>query len=173
MSLNPLLEVASSLSSALNGSVITPQQAKEVYRLRQYKGELNIAERRTLIPAMQKLCQGLPIHRVKAVDVNLEEFDAGRINILNGTGSNSRKKRFWTTCTTEDRCTLKPIHGGRYCIWYNCKTSDVGGGCDIEHVRSGRWKCVICCKGETDDPPMCACDEVIDEESFVRCQKID
>ena len=168
LNFNPHVELLSSL--AMNGSLITPQKAKEVYRLRQYMGPMSFAERNTLIPAMQKLCQGIPIMRVRNVDVNQEEFEAGRIDIFNGTVFSSRRKRFAiVTCQTQDKCTLDPLLGGRYCRWYTCGSRDVGGRCNLEHIRDGSWQCVVCCPGRR-DRRMCNCNEIQDERSFVQCQ---
>merc|ERR1712215_62803 len=165
-------EVSGFLSLVMNGTVITPQQAKEVYRLRQYMGKLNYEERNALIPAMKKLCEGLPILKIREVIVNRDEFENGHIDISNRTVSKSRKKRFTlTSCEVHNTCTLDPVKGGKYCKWYICKTVDVGGNCNMEHIRDGTWKCVSCCR-KIKDGRMCKCDTIVDEDTFRECQNV-
>ena len=162
----------SSYNLSTHGLVVDPQAAKEVYKLRLVKDKLSMQDRTKLVPAMQRLCEGLPIVKVEEVDVTEEEYRSGSLHRVNSTNLNTRRKRSeFITCggETSDRCTDAPINGGQYCRWYTCQTRNIGGECNLEHIRSGSWKCTVCCRPYRDGN-MCKCDEVRDEESFVRCQ---
>ena len=78
------------------------------------------------------------------------------------------------------RCTTKNV--GSRCIWYKIKRTlytyedlnmhTVNGQSppyQLEHVRSGDWSCIRCCKARPDGP-MCRCSDIYNAESFTRCQ---
>ena len=167
---DPIAQALGSFSMSSNMSVVTPEDAKEVFKLRKNAGKVNKMERAELLPSMQKMCEGLPILKVEEVTVSKTEYTNGNINRINSTSTNVRKKRFFTTCDTSDRCTDAPINGGRYCRWYTCNIRDIGGDCNLEHIRSGSWQCTVCCN-QRREGNMCKCDEIKDEKSFVRCQR--
>ena len=173
-SFDPIPQVLSFFSLSSSGMVVTPQAAKEVYKMRLDMGKLSRQEREGLLPSMQRLCNGMPITRVEEVLVKQEEYESGRIDIFNYTSSstdrNHRAKRAFSIVQCNkisDRCTENG--NARYCVWYTCATFNVGGRCSLEHVRSGVWRCLKCCEPQTVGL-MCKCDEIRDEKSFKGCQ---
>ena len=175
---DPIPQALSFFSMSSSGVVLTPQAAKEVYKLRLNRGKLSMEEREGLLPSMQKLCNGLPITRVEEVLVNEAEYENGSIDIFNSTSTdpdrNHRTKRAFyhysgiVQCDEiHDRCTENG--SARYCVWYTCASFNVGGRCSLEHLRSGSWRCLKCCNNHKAGL-MCKCDEIRDEDSFKGCQ---
>ena len=163
--------IAQALGTSSHMSVVTPQDAKEVFKLRMNNGKMSRMERAELLPSMRKMCAGIPILKVEEVTVSKSEYMNGKIDRMNSTSTNVRKKRQFSIiqCATEDICSDAPVNGGRYCRWYSCNSRDVGGNCDLTHIRSGDWQCTVCCPTRSEGN-MCKCDEVRDKQSFIRCQ---
>jgi len=172
-SFDPMAQIVSFFTTSSTGVVLTPEAAKEVYRLSLDEEEITKEQREQLLPSMQELCEGLPITRVEEIDVTKEEYESGSLDIFNSTIANHRNKRSFgfgmVSCGGQmaDRCTdAKDAH---YCVWYTCATLNVGGVCDIEHMRNGSWRCLKCCENKRDQR-MCKCSEITDKSSFLRCQ---
>ena len=76
------------------------------------------------------------------------------------------------------RCTPRNIGRHWSWFWYRVQDEDeddfytVDGQSppyQLEHVRSGDWSCIRCCKARPDGP-MCRCSDIYNAESFTRCQ---
>ena len=61
------------------------------------------------------------------------------------------------------------IDGARFCYWQVIPMENASE-MQLDHVRSAEWQCVTCCE---DNQPngLCACDDIIDEETFNGCQE--
>jgi len=167
---DPESMVLSSFSMAGSGEVLTPQMAREVFQLRVNRGRLPLSKRLQLIKPMQKLCQGLPINIVENIEVSGEEYARKSFN-LNMTNTNARRSKRNTGIIECDNLADKCNIGseGQYCVWITCTRKMPDGQCDIVHIRNGKHKCTTCCKDGAQGP-ICGCDEITNEASFLKCQ---
>ena len=63
---------------------------------------------------------------------------------------------------------------GHYCRWLICASAvhaDSFGTCGNIHIGNSSSRCALCC-GTHSDEHQCKCNEIIDRESFIRCQKL-
>ena len=74
-----------------------------VYKLNQADGLVSDEERLSLLPAIQEMCEGLPMERISEIEVTEDEFLARSVKYPNST-ANSEQSRFkrgtgeWFTC---------------------------------------------------------------------------
>ena len=79
----------------------TPAEAKIVYQLTKTLGPVPEEDRFNMIPAIQKLCEGLPMERMVEIRVTEEEFLARTVRPANSTFQPTRFKRQteWFVCS--------------------------------------------------------------------------
>ena len=173
-SFDPMAQIVSFFTTSTTGVVLTPEAAKEVYRLSLDEEEITKEQREQLLPSMQELCEGLPITRVEEIDVTKEEYVSGSLDIFNSTIANHRNKRSFGqgffSCDQghiSDRCTTH--EDAHYCAWYISDRCNSGGQCEVENICDSPWKCVQCCDVKRTDR-ICKCSDIYDLSSFNSCK---
>merc|ERR1711953_950040 len=171
---DPDMAVIHAFSLSVNNKTVTPADAVHVFQLNHRKGLISEQRRRSLLESMQELCKDVDIEEIVAIRVSEEEFLQRSVDPTRHHSNSTRVKRritnaFFTCDDTADRCTAMNI--GRKCIWYKIKRFFSGTGEDgfhtvgdfseeyqLEHVRSGYWSCLRCCKARQNGP-MCRCSD--------------
>lgn len=167
---DPDLAVIHAFSLSANNKTITPEDAVPVFQLNYHKGPISAERRRGLLESMQTLCKDVVINEIESIRVSEEEFLQRSFDPSLHSNSTRVKRRgeFFTCRQVNDRCTPQKI--GIKCIWYTVSSVGSSDRWQLDHVRSGDWACTRCCDDRADGP-MCHCDDINDNDSFVKCQR--
>lgn len=174
---DPETHAIGAFSAKIQNKTLTPGQATVRYILNQDLGKISEDQRALLLESMKTLCEGLDIIQIKEIEVSEEEFNQRTVNpFLNHTLGQDhnrvkRATRTFSKCTLQQMCDMG-IPDARYCIWKVINLT-AATEVEIEHIQTGNWACVLCCDEGTFSNGMCACDEIVDDASYNRCQHDD
>jgi len=170
---NPELSVMKTFSLSADNITVGPEDAQVSFQLDYSKGVISEERRAGLLESMQNLCKDVEIQEIVQITVSEEEFNRQSVDPIQRNNTTRVKRSSFLSnmvmCDNiQDRCTLNTA-AGEYCVWYwNVDRKNVSNTV-MNHVRSGRWRCLTCCK-EKSSGRMCMCDSITTPEIFRSCQ---